>query len=145
MHSLYITMLPVVPGWIQIWSCWMECTAPTSVPADCPSNSTNTNVPLTRKDQAAASLREQSGLFSFSHVLLFFLVWTLRGDTDFFHIENYLFCTELSSLCWHCLWVGLNFINNFGAHRGNIINVGVIWYYSTCHIHGCRNSIAIQQ
>lgn len=73
MHYLYITMLPVVPGWIQIWSCWMQCTAPTSVHADCPLNSTNMCATLTRKEQAAASFREQSGLFSFSHILLFFL------------------------------------------------------------------------
>lgn len=105
MHSLYITMLPVVFGWIQIWSCWTECTAPTSVRADCPSNSTDVYVPLTRKDQAAAFLRDQSGLFSFSHLLIILPTCILRCDTDFFF--------KFVEMCWknpavfldcHCSW-----------------------------------------
>lgn len=145
MHSLSITMLPVVLGWIQIWSCWTECTAPTSVRADCPSNSTDVYVPLTRKDQAAAFLRDQSGLFSFSHLLIILPTCILRCDTDFFSYWKSSLGTELSSFCWHCLRVGLNFINNFGVHHGNINNEGLIWSKSRCNIHICRNSIAIPQ
>lgn len=92
LSSLYLTMMLVVLGWTQIWSSERSVQHTSlSNHAECPSSSRNMYACLTRKDQAAAFLREQSGLFSFSQILIIFLTGILKGDIVFYFISNMIF------------------------------------------------------